>query len=207
MPPIAEVVEKVTQRYLSIFRAHLTCANGTKFYTADLMMFAILNRNIGLLNAMPALFQTKNIHALAPLLRVQLDSLLRLHAFRIVESMEDLAVHVMRGNHLANFKDRDGNRLKDKRLVETLKTELPWVEEMYETLSSWIHFSESHVFSAVAPGIAENSVVVGIGDLEREIPDQLFVEACSAVGEIHDATATLLNGYFDRNNPTPNHLL
>lgn len=148
---IEEIVEAATKRYLAIFSSHVRSAHSKQFYTADLVMFGILNRNLGLLRAMPALVNERNIHALAPLLRVQLDGLLRLHAYRIVESIDDLARHVIGGNSLRKFKDRDGKKLTDRHLVDSLKTEIEWVEPVYETLSGWVHLSESHVFSAVGP--------------------------------------------------------
>jgi hypothetical protein len=146
---------------------------------------------------MPSLIWERNIHALAPLIRVQLDSLLRLHAYRIVESMDALARHVMAGNSLRKFKDRDGNPLTDRFLVDNLKEVLPWIESVYETLSGWIHFSEAHVFSAIRPGETDRSFVAAVGDLE-DIPDSLFVEASEVVDAIHAATADLMEGYFDR---------
>ena len=68
-----ELISDLRSRYLSVFNSHLEGANGTPFYASDLVVFGVLDRQIGLLEAMPNLFQEKNIHALAPLLRVQLD--------------------------------------------------------------------------------------------------------------------------------------
>jgi hypothetical protein len=198
MKSIDEVVNQATKRYLDVFSTHLQRSEGKNLYAADLVMFGLVTRNIGLLKAMPALFESKNIHALAPLLRVQLDSLLRLHAYRIVESMDGLAKHVISGKNLRNYKDRNGSFLRDSHLVSTLKVELPWVASMYDTLSGWVHFSESHVFSAATLGASENSIVVGVGGCEKEIPESLFTEACGAVGAMHGATATLLEAYFER---------
>ncbi len=191
------IADSATERYLGIFSDHLRSAQGKPFYSADLIMFGILNRNLGLLRAMPALINERNIHALAPLLRVQLDGLLRLHAYRIVDSIDDLARHVIEGNSLRKFKDREGKDLTDRRLVDTLKDELSWVEPMYETLSGWVHLSESHVFSAVGTGKTEGAIVVAVGSQE-DIPDQLFLEATDAIQAIHCSTAELLEGYFGR---------
>lgn len=194
---IEEIVETATRRYLAIFSDHLRSAEGKTFYTADLVMFGILNRNLGLLRAMPALVNERNIHALAPLLRVQLDGLLRLHVYRIVESIDDLARHVIGGNSLRRFKDRNGKELTDRHLVDSLKAEIEWVEPIYETLSGWVHLSESHVFSAIGPGKEEGAIVVAVGSQE-EIPEQLFDQAVGAIEAIHSSTAQLLEGYFDR---------
>lgn len=194
---IDDIVEQATRRYLAIFANHIEAADGATFYSTDLIMFGLLNRNLALLRAMPSLIKERNIHALAPLLRVQLDGLLRLHAYRIVESMDALARHVMAGNSMRKFKDRDGKPLNDKHLVNHLKEEIPWIEPVYDTLSGWVHFSESHIFSAVRPGEAESSFVAAAGDFE-DVPDALFVEATDAIEAIHAATAELMRGYFGR---------
>jgi hypothetical protein len=46
MKSIDEVVDRATKRYLDIFSSHLQRTNGKNFYTADLVMFGLLNRNI-----------------------------------------------------------------------------------------------------------------------------------------------------------------
>ncbi|HSJ80625.1 MAG TPA: hypothetical protein VK910_05360 [Thiobacillus sp.] len=194
---IDEVVAATTKRYLAILSAHLRSADGTRFHLTDLVIFGLINRNLGLLRAMPALVKERNIHALAPLLRVQLDGLLRLNAFRIVGSMDDLAKHVISGNSLRKFKDQDGQFLTDSNLVKLLKSEASWVEPMYETLSGWVHFSESHIFSTASPGSTDGSFVLAVGEMES-IPDQLFIEATDAIEAMHSATAELIENYFKR---------
>ncbi len=193
-----EIVEKIRKRYLEVFSSHFGSADGTPMYTADLVMFGVMDRQIGLVESMPAIFESKNIHALAPLLRVQLDSLLRLHAFRIVESSDDLAHHIIKGLSLRKYKDRNGKELFDRHLVNTLKSELPWVESVYNTLSGWVHFSESHIFSAVSEGEGEREIKVGVGSFREELPEGLLTEAEEALVEIHANTANLIEGYFTR---------
>jgi hypothetical protein len=195
---VEKLVTNIRKRYLEVFSSHLGSAGSTPMYTADLVMFGISDRQIGLIESMPAIFESKNLHALAPLLRVQLDSLLRLHAFRIVEDSQDLAHHIIKGKSLRKYKDRNGKYLFDKHLVNTLKTELPWVESMYENLSGWVHFSESHIFSAVSEGQEENEIKVGIGGFRKDIPEGLFTEVRAALIEIHANTANLIEAYFAR---------
>lgn len=194
-----ELVEKIRKRYLEVFSNHLGNAGGTPMYTADLVMFGILDRQIGLIESMPAIFESKNVHALAPLLRIQLDSLLRLHAFRIVKNTDELAKHIIEGKSLRKFKDHGGNKLFDRHLVNTLKPELPWVETMYDTLSGWVHFSESHIFSAITEGEEDRTITVGVGSFREDTPEELFPEAEEALIEIHANTANLIEAYFARN--------
>lgn len=191
-----DIIGIIRKRYLKVFSNHLGSAGGMPMLTSDLVMFGIMDRQIGLVESMPPIFESKNIHALAPLLRVQLDSLLRLHAFRIVDDMDDLARHIIKGKSLRKYKDRCGKELFDRHLVNTLKSELPWVEPMYDTLSGWVHFSESHIFSAVAAGEGEREIKVGVGSFREEIPDDLFREAKESLVEIHSNTADLIEAYF-----------
>lgn len=165
-------------------------------YLPDFVAFGLMDRNIALVEAIQELIAQKNIHAVAPLIRVQLDGLLRLHAFNLVENPDDLAMHIMRGNQLRRFKDKNGNQLTDRHLVNSLKLQLPWVEEFYETLSGWVHFSESHIFAAASEGKSEDSIEIGIGGHRKEIPPKLFEEAIAATKEVNARTIELLESYF-----------
>lgn len=195
---MVELVADLRRRYLDVFSTHLQSANGKPFYASDLVVFGVLDRQIGLLEAMPSLFAEKNIHALAPLLRIQLDGLLRLHAFRIVESMHDLSSHIIKGKQLRNFKDREGALLQDRHLVSTLSKELPWIDEMYSTLSGWVHLSSTHIFTAVTEGEEDRTIKVGVGGFRENLPEGLWEEARGAVGAIHEATISMVEAYFER---------
>ncbi len=109
-----ELASEIRERYLEVFSNHLSSTEVTNFYTADLVMFALMDRNIGLVEAMPALIKDQNIHAFAPLLRVQLDGLLRLHAFRLVKNTDELAEFIIKGNELRKFKDKKNNGSSEK---------------------------------------------------------------------------------------------
>lgn len=191
-----ELVAELRKGYLKAFSDHFERANGKPFYASDLIMFGLMDRNIGLLEALPALIKSENIHALAPLLRVQLDGLLRLHAFKIVKSRDDLAIHIIRGSELRKFKDSAGNQLTDRHLVNSLKEQLPWVEPMYDTLCGWVHFSESHVFAAASEGNGEGQIEISIGGLRKRIKPELFQEALDATRAIHNATIGIISDYF-----------
>ncbi|EGQ8093364.1 hypothetical protein J7I10_004375 [Vibrio vulnificus] len=198
-----ELVEAIRSRYLGIFRFQQESRVTNDMYLCDLVVLGLLDRNIALVEAMPPLIQERNLHAIAPLLRIQLDGLLRLHAFRLVESSENLASHVMKGEPLNRYKCKKLNKAKltDRHLVDTLKVELPWVEEMYGRLCGWVHFSDSHIFSAVTEGEKEGSIYVGIGSYRQRIPDETFKSVIGAIEVIHESTALLIEAYFNAERP------
>jgi len=189
MKDLEELVCSITKRYIGVFSDHMARSDNTVMYTPDFVIFGLMDRNIALVEAMSALIESKNIHALAPLLRVQLDGLLRLHAFQLVASMDDLAMHMMRGEELRSLKDRSGNKLYDRYLVDSLKSESPWVESMYDKLCSWVHLSDSHIFLAARDGQEEGTVHIGIGGEGQSIPNQLFDQAAMAIERVHAVTS------------------
>lgn len=204
-PTIESRLDTATCSYQKLFAERLASSDGRRIEAVDLIVYGLVNRNLGLLRAMPPLFATRNLHALAPLLRVQLDGLLRLHGFRLVTQPEMLALHMLNGKPLRKFKDRDGCPLHDAHLVTTIKSELPWVSNMYQALSDWVHLSESHVWSAVSDGDTHNSIVVAIGSQEAPFPDQLFVAARAAVEMIHAATIGLIGALYLHRDELPAH--
>jgi len=191
-----EIVAGIRKRYLKAFSDHFEKADGSPIYAADLIMFGLMDRNIGLVESMPKLIEDENIHALAPLLRVQLDGLLRIHAFRLVTEPEELAVHVIKGGELRKYKDRDGNKLTDRYLVNSLKDDLPYVESMYDKLCGWVHFSESHIFTAATEGKEPQSIEIGIGGFRKKIGSEIFEDAIQAIEAIHKATTEIIEAYF-----------
>jgi hypothetical protein len=191
-----EIVQEIRKAYLKAFSDNFEKADGIPFFITDLAMFGLMDRNIGLVEALPKLIEDENIHALAPLLRVQLDGLLRLHALRIVEKPDELAHHVIKGIELRKFKDKQGNKLTDRHLVNSLKEELPWVEPMYATLCGWVHFSESHIFAAASEGVGKGSIEIGIGGFRKRVKPELFQEAIEATKAIHRATIEIIVAYF-----------
>ena len=198
-----ELVEIIRSRYLDLFRCQQESRMTNDMYLCDLVVLGLMDRNIALVEAMPPLIEERNLHAIAPLLRIQLDGLLRLHAFRLVENSESLASHVMKGESLPRYKCKKlvKQKLTDRYLVDTLKVELPWVEDMYTRLCSWVHFSDSHIFSAITQGDEEGSIYVGIGSYRQRIPDETFKNVVGAIDIIHESTASLIEAYFNAERP------
>jgi hypothetical protein len=197
MRDIENLVSEIRKRYLSIFSNHLKQSDGKKIITTDLWMFGLLDRNIGLLEAMPPIIRYRNLHALAPLLRVQLDGLLRVYALQLVSSPEELALHVMQGGQLRKFKNSEGQKLSDKFLVDSITAEIPWIDALYEKLCGWVHFSDSHIFLAAKEGAKKGSIEVGIGSYRQDVPDAMIEEAIDAIDGIHNVTAHIIESYFE----------
>jgi hypothetical protein len=94
-------------------------------------------------------FDTWNPIVAAPLLRMQLDNLVRLSFMVRAPSASDVARHVVLGGEFRKLRDSDGKLLNDARLLEDAKEFHPWIPAVYRATSGWVHFSPAHVYAAV----------------------------------------------------------
>ncbi len=110
----------------------------------DLLCTAILNRTVNFHKTYISLLKDKNFIAAAPLVRVHMDSLLRLYATRLTNyNVDDFSNKVLGGEKIKNFKDKNGKNLSDNYLVNELskEPEMIWVKDIYEQGSGYVHFS------------------------------------------------------------------
>lgn len=116
--------------------------------------FAILNRTINLNRGYISLVNDNNYIAAAPLVRLNLDSLLRL--FAAIQSdfdVETFAKKVREGMKVRemNYCKNHKQKLTDKKLVGLIKEikGFKWTEQVYEAGSGYVHLSNQHVYSSI----------------------------------------------------------
>lgn len=127
------------------------------FYAFDLFLIAALNRTININKAFTELIESNNFIAAAPLVRINLDTLLRMYAAQLSNlEKNNFAQKVIHGekriNDLKSFERGENGKLKnlsDNFLKKSLsKIEgYAWVEEIYDVGSSYIHL-DSKIFFA-----------------------------------------------------------
>jgi hypothetical protein len=111
----------------------------------DLFILGALKRSLDLVAAIEVLIEQWNYSAMAPLVRLQVDSLLRLHYIASFAERDHLIKRVVEGESFRNLRGKDGRRLTDARLLELAETEYPWVRSMYEDTSKVVHFTVGHL--------------------------------------------------------------
>ncbi len=121
-------------------------------YRFDLYCGAVLNRTINLVEGFSKQVRDSNFISAAPLVRIHLDSPLRLFAaYQVDYNIHDFAEKIMSGQQIDKLKDRHGQQMKDAYLAKQLsaKKGYNWVMTIYQTGSSHIHFSSTHIFDSV----------------------------------------------------------
>ena len=178
------------QKHLDVCGEMLAAAGGN-LYPTDLVILAILKRSLDLVDAFQVLIRRWNFNAAAPLLRIQLDSVLKLSYLSQTEGADNVGRVMLSGKSLRHLKDREGKPLTDARLRDYARPSCPWLDKVYKETSRMVHLSEKH-FSITVQSLSEEdrgvSLAVGTGTHNWPLPEiESFVDATIV------ATATILS--------------
>jgi len=116
-------------------------------------MFAsgILHRTVNLNRGFINLIEDSNFLTAAPLVRLNLDSLLII--FGSTQSTFDMntyAQKVINGERINSMKDSKGKNLRESYLVKKLSKiqGFKWTKDIYNIGSSFVHFSHNHIINS-----------------------------------------------------------
>jgi len=161
---------------LKIGMAMLSADNGNLF-PVDLIAVGAMKRTASNTEGFITLIEAQNMTAARSLLRIQLDTFMRFSAIWLVDAPQDLANKIIAGKHIRNIKDKNGNKMTDRYLVENLTKEYPWLKDVYKNLSGYIHFSSAHLFNAVENLDNEmKTMAIKIGKEDLQYPEWSWIE-------------------------------
>jgi len=148
-------------------------------FHVDIMTMAVANRSFELSEGFKQLIEDNKFLCAAPLLRLQIDNLLRYSATWLVEKPHAFVAEVMKGTAIKNLKDESGKKMYDAYLLKKLSADIPWISEVYRRTSGYIHFSESHFHKVFSPS-DDGSFSIGIGSYSNSLPEEVFLEVVEA---------------------------
>ena len=179
-----KVLEKLNPDHLDVADYMLHADQGAVF-TVDMMAQAVLHRSMCLIRGFCDAIRNENFLCAAPLVRLQLDSLLRFYALTIVKDPHKTAFAVLAGTPLKKQFDREGKKMTDRYLVEKLSVELPWVSSVYKETSGFIHLSDKHIHNTHGNiDNANRAVEVCRSGYDFALADKLRIESIKCMIEI-----------------------
>jgi hypothetical protein len=148
-------------------------ASGAPMCVLDFIVLGAVKRSLSLASGLIVLIKAKNMVCARAVLRMHLDTITRLSAYLYVEDPEQLAKAVLGGKALNTFKSKDGRPLRDGYLVDRLSERFPWVRNVYDFTSGYVHFSERQFFDAVhsVGNDEERTVRLSIGRTDDKYPE------------------------------------
>lgn len=153
LEPLLEFLSELQDEHFEVW-GHLVAPADVKpgqqvpMYATDLVVTSILNRSLDLTEGFLTTFNRWNLATAAPVVRIQLDNLLRLTLLAIhpSEALVDALLGESRLDKLVDPLAPPGSKVKltDKRLREHASEHHPWINDAYESTSQWVHFSHHH---------------------------------------------------------------
>ncbi len=159
-------------------------------YNATVLFFkiAVYQRALDLNRGYLLLTKDDNYYCAIPLVRLQLDNILRFYCLSLVSDLHDFLIHVLNKKGIRNYKDTSGNKLTDAYLVKMITKKYPLIESIYKDLSSHIHLSDTHFYALKREPQENGSLIINIGESENNFSDELK----SDINNIMNAISNLL---------------
>jgi hypothetical protein len=117
--------------------------------TQDVLFFAVYKRSLSLIAGFTQLIEARNFICAAPLVRLQVDNLIRLRAGFVVEDINEFVFGMLQGKKISQMQDKNGQKMTDYNLQKLLSEEYPWLQDIYKQTSGYIHLSEQHYLNIV----------------------------------------------------------
>ena len=197
--PSQKLVDALTQlevnEKLILDQAHrMLKAYNRALYGFDLLAVAAAKRSLALSVGFRTMVRDQNLICAGAILRLQLDTALRIFAGFIVDNPHDFAIEVIEGKRINKIKDQNGRPMTDHYLVTQLARKYPeyqWIKSTYKETSNYIHFSDTHFFSALDRGSHEGQpgFRIAIGARDNDIPDNVYL---NAIKTFHNSTGILV---------------
>jgi hypothetical protein len=180
-------------------------ADGGNMYATDFMISTMLQRTFGVLDALIDAVDAFNLHAAAPLLRLQLDTLFRAHYLATCEDSDKLSMDILSGKQFRKLKDAEGLNLTDARLKNLASSSYVWAPGVYDNTSGWVHLSASHMGATVRAG--EGGTFEIRVPLPREtVPGRLWLEILEAACKATEEFFALVEGWEARKGLPPGQM-
>jgi len=112
-------------------------------------LFGIARRALALSAAFRQMVLSKNSIVASSILRLQLDTVLRLYALFWVAHAEEFSFKVFKGTAINKLKAADGSLMTDGYLRDRVTAKNAWIPSVYAETSGYIHFSHRHIKAAL----------------------------------------------------------
>jgi hypothetical protein len=193
---------EATEKEILAVGKRIIAAYGGRIYPFDLIAFAAIKRTLALIGGFAMLIRERNFICAAPLVRLHLDTALRLAAGSFVNDADELANFVLNGERLSDFQTADGKSMTDRELVKRLAGRNPWIERVYRATSGYIHLSRKHVSNAVRIGMPIDELQIALQKEDAVIADEDRIEACAAMEAITQLVLHCLDSWqLSKDNP------
>jgi hypothetical protein len=170
---------------------------GANLSQADFFIFGALRRTLAQARGFRDLINSRNFPCAAAILRLQLDTAMRVNALSIVGDVDAVCKAVIDGEQFNRLKDRDGNKLSDAHIRKKLAEKHPWISPVYERTSDFVHLSGKHFEVSIARTDDETRMAYfQISGHDPQRSDETYFEAVDTFFEATKLAGMLLLAFW-----------
>jgi hypothetical protein len=152
----------------------LLAACAGDIFPCDALAVSVITRTLSLIRGFTLLLDSNSFTCAAPLVRLQLDSALRFHGIMTCRDPHTVASKVCGGVSLRRLKHSSGEKMTDLFLRGLLEKANPWLPEVYQLSSGYIHLSEQHFLHLLMQSTPSNggTRTFAASDEEDYVPEE-----------------------------------
>lgn len=188
-------IERVSAELQKIPLAYLG-PQGSKIPDIGWYVLAAVKKTASLSHAFCALVRAKNTLAAATLVRLQLDTAMRISGLAIVDDIEAAGTHLMSDGSYRKLRSRDNKPLDDAVLHRRLDEYYPGLSLVYEATSSYVHLSASHIKTGLSDRAGTSTLFFHLKGTDDTQPDEWFADIVDAFDQATHLTSEMIEDFM-----------
>jgi hypothetical protein len=195
-PTLAEPRRKLleqAQAHVQAVKGFMTATGDV--YIIDVFLAGVANRSVYLITGFVEALDKWNVFAAAPLVRLQVDNLLRVSYMTRAPKADAVADEVIGGKSFRSLRDANGKQLTDAHLLELAVRHHPWLRDVYSSGNEWVHLSRAQVMAPweFATGAPVGTLRLRFPMRRAAIPSAFLKNMVAAMSEATDDLLTYLD--------------
>ena len=197
-PGLADRLKRIEQIENELIRK---CAGvmgqGTNLSHADFFVVGAVRRTLAQARGFRDLIGARNFPCAAAILRLQMDTAMRVNALALVGDPDAACKAVLDGEQFNRLTDGSGRKMSDAYLRGRLAEGHPWINPVYERTSDFVHLSGRHFEVSIArTDDASRLAQFQISGHDPERPDEAYFEVVDTFFETTRLAGMLMLGFL-----------
>lgn len=187
-------IEEASRALVKIPDAYLG-PRGTKIPDIDWFVLAAIKKTASLTHAFCTLARAKNTLAATALIRLQLDTALRMFGLSFIDDLDAAGLHLMSDGSYQKLRSRDGELLQDGMLHRELDKHYPGLSAVYQATSAYVHLSSAHIKTGLSDRPGSPILYFHLNGTDNSNTDEHFAEAVDSFDQATALAIELIEGF------------
>ena len=177
-------------------KSHKIVQSGVRISSIDHFLLGAAKRTLSQSLGFRKLIEGWNFCCATILVRTQIDTAMRINGVVLLADPEVDIKRIFDGEvTFRKLKSKNGKMMSDAYLRERLSEKYPWISELYEETSDFVHLSFRHLWPTVISTNDENQMVyLVVSGEDPKHEEENYYDVVDAFFKVSQMTSTLLLG-------------